>query len=99
MTGANKRKSNPEYERQQFINFFEELSWLLESNKDLNFKKASQFLREYRNWAVHGAIVSGTSNNAYNLIGVLPIRRRSTGIEHPSLGKEIKERNNWLDSL
>ena len=72
MTGANKRKSNPEYERQQFINFFEELSWLLESNKDLNFKKASQFLREYRNWAVHGAIVSGTSNNAYNLIGVLP---------------------------
>ena len=44
MTGANKRKSNPEYERQQFINFFEELSWLLESNKDLNFKKASQFL-------------------------------------------------------
>ena len=46
MTGANKRKSNPEYERQQFINFFEELSWLLESNKDLNFKKASQYLRE-----------------------------------------------------
>ena len=72
MAGANKRKSNPEYERQQFINFFEELSWLLESHKDLNFKKASQFLREYRNWAVHGAIVSGTSNNAYNLIGVLP---------------------------
>lgn len=41
-------------------------------NGDVNFKKASQFLREYRNFAVHGAIVSGTSNNAYDLIGVLP---------------------------
>lgn len=72
MAGTNKRKSNPEYERQQFINFFEELSWLLESNKNLNFKNAPQFLREYRNLVVHGAIVSGASNNAYNLIGVLP---------------------------
>ena len=39
MAGANKRKPNPEFERQQFINFFEELSWLLETNKDVNFKR------------------------------------------------------------
>ena len=72
MAGENKRKNSPEYERQQFINFFEELSWFLESNKDVNFKKASKFLREYRNFVVHGAIISGTSNSAYDLIGVLP---------------------------
>lgn len=72
MASDNKRRPNPEFERQQFINFFEELSWLLESNKDINFKKASKFFREYRNYAVHGAIVSGASNNAYDLIGVLP---------------------------
>ena len=72
MAGSNKRKPNPEFERQQFINFFEELSWLLETNKEINFKKASQFLSEYRNFSVHDAIVSGTSNSAYDLIGVLP---------------------------
>ena len=32
----NKKKNNLEFERQQFINFFEELSWLLETNKDIN---------------------------------------------------------------
>lgn len=72
MAGESKQKTTPEFERQQFINFFEELSWLLDTNKDLNFKKASIFLREYRKFAVHGAIVSGTSSNAYDLIGVLP---------------------------
>ena len=72
MAGENKQKASSEFERQQFINFFEELCWLLGSNKDINFKKASNYLREFRNFTVHGAITSGTSSNAYDLIGVLP---------------------------
>lgn len=80
MAGDNKRKMNYDYESQQFINFFEDLSWLLDSNKDLNFKNASKFLNQYRNAVVHGEIASGKSNNAYNLIGVLPSLLRDTEI-------------------
>ena len=72
MAGENKQKTSSEFERQQFINFFEELCWLLGSNKDINFKKTSNYLREFRNFTVHGAITTGTSSNAYDLIGVLP---------------------------
>lgn len=72
MAAENKQKASSEFERQQFINFFEELCWLLGSNKDINFKKASNYLREFRNLTVHGAITNGTSSNAYDLIGVLP---------------------------
>ena len=67
-----KRKSNSDFERQQFINFFEELSWLLDANKEINFKNASKFLREYRNLYAHGMVMSNSKNDAYNLIGVLP---------------------------
>lgn len=72
MAGENKQKASPEFEQQQLINFFENLCWLLETNKEINFKKASNYLREFRNFAVHGALTNGTSNNAYDLIGVLP---------------------------
>ena len=72
MMTENKKKNNLEFERQQFINFFEELSWLLETNKDINFNRASKFLQEYRNNAIHGAILNGSSSNAYDLIGILP---------------------------
>ena len=72
MGGESKQKASSEVERQQLVNFFEELCWLLESNKDINFKKASNYLREFRNFTVHDAITSGTSNSAYDLIGVLP---------------------------
>lgn len=70
MAGGSKRKSNFDYEVQQFINFFEELSWLLDSNKEINFKNASKFLKLCRNSFAHG-ITSNTSD-AYDLIGVLP---------------------------
>ena len=67
-----KRRSNSELERQQIINFFEELSWLLDANKDINYRNVSKFLKECRNLYVHGTIVNNNNNEAYSLIGVLP---------------------------
>lgn len=72
MANDNKRKSNFDYESQQFINFFEELSWLLDSNRELNFKNASKFLKLYRNTLAHGATTNSKASDAYSLIGVLP---------------------------
>lgn len=72
MANSNKRKSNYDFEVQQFINFFEELSWLLDSNKELNFKNASKFLKLCRNSLAHGMNISDGTSEAYNLIGVLP---------------------------
>lgn len=73
MASENKRKSNnSEFERQQLINFFEELSWLIDSKKDINFRNASKYLREYRNMIAHGKLTDDTEKNAYDLIGVLP---------------------------
>ena len=71
MATDNKRKANSDFERQQFINFFEELSWLLDANKDVNFKNASKFLREYRNSFSHNTHMSD-NESTYALIGVLP---------------------------
>ncbi len=67
-----KRRSNSELERQQIINFFEELSWLLDANKDINYRNVSKLLKECRNLYVHGTIVNNNNNEAYSLIGVLP---------------------------
>lgn len=72
MANSNKRKSKYDFEVQQFINFFEELSWLLDSNKELNFKNASKFLKLCRNSLAHGMNISDGTSEAYNLIGVLP---------------------------
>ncbi|HMM31772.1 MAG TPA: hypothetical protein PKB13_08340 [Clostridia bacterium] len=72
MANDNRRKMNSEHERQQFLNFFEELSWLLDSKKEINFKNASKFLKEYRNILAHETITSDRESNEFNLIGVLP---------------------------
>lgn len=80
MANDNKRKSSVDYESQQFINFFEELSWLLDSNKELNFKNASKFLKLSRNLIVHGAITDDKANGRYTLIGVLPSLLKDTEI-------------------
>ena len=75
MASENRRKNNPDIERQQFFNFFEELCWLMDSNKDINYKNASKYLHEYRNAIVHGSNnMMYTSSNVkeYNLIGILP---------------------------
>lgn len=72
MASENKRKNNSDYETQQIINFFEELSWLLDSNKDINFKNVTKFLKLCRNSHVHGINSNGGMGDAYALIGVLP---------------------------
>lgn len=71
MANENKRKQNIEFERQQLFNFFEELCWLLDSNKELNFKSASKYLREIRNAVAH-SMLTNESNSEYRLIGILP---------------------------
>lgn len=74
MATDGRKKMNPEYERQQFLNFFEELCWLLDSNKEINFKNASKYLKGFRNALVHGISNDNDDRSAdeYNLIGVLP---------------------------
>lgn len=72
MANDTRRKTNPDHERQQFLNFFEELSWLLDSNKEINFKNASKFLKEYRDVLVNNVARKGRSIDEFNLIGVLP---------------------------
>lgn len=80
MANDSKRKTNLDYENQQFINFFEELSWLIDSNRELNFKNASKFLKHYRNLLAHGASSNDTTSDAYSLIGVLPSLLKDTEI-------------------
>ena len=80
MNNDNKRKMSAEYEAQQLINFFEELSWLLDSNKELNFKNASKLLKQCRNLLSHGTVSNIWENNAYTLIGVLPSLLRDNEI-------------------
>lgn len=80
MANKNKRKTSSELEFQQFINFFEELSWLLDANKTLNFKNASKLLQQYRNLYMHNSSGIDRGSNAYNLIGVLPSLLRDNEI-------------------
>ncbi len=80
MAVGNKRKLNPDFEFQQFVNFFEELSWLLDANKSLNFKNASKFLQQYRNLYAHTSNNHDKSTSTYNLIGVLPSLLRDNDI-------------------
>lgn len=72
MANDNKKKNSLEYERQQFFNFFEEMCWLLDSNKEINFKNASKYLKDCRNVLMHGISNDDRSTDEYNLIGVLP---------------------------
>lgn len=72
MNGESKKKPNPEFDRLQFINFIEELGWLLETHKDINFKRNTKFLREYRNFIAHNSLSKRESHSTYGLIGVLP---------------------------
>ena len=65
-----KKKSSAEIEQQQIINFFEELCWLLDSNKNINFNNASKNLKIIRNNIVHGTTFENTTITS--LIGVLP---------------------------
>lgn len=65
-----KQKGSTELEQQQLINFFEELCWLLDSNKNINFNNATKNLKIIRNNMVHGARFENT--NTTSLIGVLP---------------------------
>jgi len=52
----------------KFINFIEELCWLLEINKNLDFKRNADILHLLRN----DMIPQSNNNLVYNLIGVLP---------------------------
>lgn len=72
MIGDKKQKVSYEKEMQQIINFLEEFCWLLGANKEVNFKKASDLLNEFKNYSDREIFVSGVTNNAYDLIGVLP---------------------------
>lgn len=63
-----KKRVNFDNETQQFINFIEEFCWLLDSNKELNFKDMSKFLKMWRTSLLHLPY----KNDAYELIGVLP---------------------------
>ena len=65
-----KKKHSTEIEQQQIINFFEELCWLLDSNKNINFSNASKNLDIIRNNIVHGTAFGNT--DITSLIGVLP---------------------------
>lgn len=71
MPNDNKRKQYFDGERKQALNFFEELCWLLDSNKEINFKSASKYLREMRNTVAHG-LFTNEAYSEYNLIGILP---------------------------
>lgn len=75
MTSESRRKNSPDFDRQQFFNFFEEFCWLLGSNKDINFKNVSKYLHEYRNIIVHGSsndYINVQHSDEYHLIGILP---------------------------
>ncbi len=72
MTIDDRKKNTLEYENQRFINFFEEMCWLLDSNKDINFKNASKYLKNHRNTLAHAISSDSRAADEYNLIGVLP---------------------------
>ena len=50
MSVERKRKNNLEIEQQQLINFFEELCWLLDSNKNINFNKITFWEYKIKNY-------------------------------------------------
>ena len=66
-----KKKINTENERQKFFNFIEDLSWFLDSHKDINFKGASKYLSTYR-YSNLNNLIYDRKTSQYNLIGVLP---------------------------
>lgn len=71
MINENKKKPSPETERNQFFNFLEELCWLIDENKDINFKSISKYFKEYRNSSSHN-LISNDKNSEFALIGILP---------------------------
>lgn len=70
MSVERKKKNTTEIEQQQIINFFEELCWLLDSNKNINFNNASKNLKTIRNNIMHG--ITFETSTITSLIGVLP---------------------------
>ena len=44
----------------------------MDSNKEINFKSASKYLKDCRNILVHGISSDARAADEYNLIGVLP---------------------------
>lgn len=72
MVNDKKGKSCDNTEVQQFVNFFEELCWLLDANKEMNFKNALKALKQWRNIAIHGECINQNANISYELIGILP---------------------------
>ncbi len=72
MSGDNKRRNNSEYDIIKLINFFEELGWLIDSNKELNFKNASKLFKISRNVIIRDSESNNKINLTYSLIGVLP---------------------------
>ena len=87
MSVERKRKNNLEIEQQQLINFFEELCWLLDSNKNINFNNASKNLKTIRNSIIHGATFENA--NIVSLIGVLPSLLKDLEI-FPSLAQLVQ---------
>jgi len=53
MTRDIKRKDSLESDKVRILNFFEELSWLLDSNKSLDFKKATTIIKEFRSNSIY----------------------------------------------
>lgn len=107
-----KKKGSVEIEQQQFINFFEELCWLLDSNKNINFGNVSKSLQFIRDGMAHGVILE--NDNITSLIGVLPtllkdyeifpynvqlvqFAKEILGIEIPGWGK--KSRNEIIGHI
>lgn len=82
-----KKKSSTEIEQQQIINFFEELCWLLDSNKNINFNNVSRNLKTIRNNIVHGTTFEDTTITS--LIGVLPSLLKDLEI-FPSLAQLVQ---------
>ncbi len=72
MSNDNKKKLASEYEKKQIFNFFEDLCWIFDANKDINFKNASKYLKEYRNNIAQSGINSDKTSDEHNLIGILP---------------------------
>jgi len=69
--GNSVKRANSEYERQKYLNFIEELSWLIDSNKDINLKNATKFISEIRN-SSNKVLVNEIPGDEYKLIGILP---------------------------
>ena len=81
MTGGNRKKVHSDHEQHRLFNFIEEICWLLDSNKDINFKKVSNYLTEVRNYKTHASLNNKTTDQ-YNLIGILPSLLKDEVIFH-----------------